>query len=57
MSANSSTPQQVDLLIHARWLIPVTEPGLVLESHSVAIKDQRIVAVRESQQARAEFHA
>jgi len=57
MSDQSPTPQQVDLLIHARWVIPMTGAGNVLESHSVAIKDQRIVAVCDSQQARADFHA
>lgn len=57
MSDNSSPPQQVDLLIHARWLIPMTGSGNVHEFHSVAIKDQRIVGICASAQARADFHA
>lgn len=57
MSANSATPQHVDLLIHARWIIPMSTPGLVLESHSVAIDRQRIVAVCDRQDASTRFRA
>ena len=35
----------VDLLIEARWIIPVTPAGCVLENHAVAIDQGRIVAV------------
>lgn len=51
MSAGSSdthalsTPRAVDLLIEARWVIPVEPHGVVLESHAVAIEADRIVAI------------
>ena len=35
----------VDLLIEARWIIPVIPAGCVLENHAVAIDQGRIVAV------------
>lgn len=42
---NTSALQLIDLLIHARWVIPVEPHGAVLEHHAVAIDDGRIVAV------------
>ncbi len=41
----SSNPESIDLLIDARWVIPVNPPKRVLEHHSVAVRDGRIVAV------------
>lgn len=38
-------PQAVDLLIHARWIIPVIPAGITLENHSLAIRDGRIAGV------------
>jgi len=35
----------IDLLIEARWIVPVEPAGKVLENHAVAIDDGRIVAV------------
>ena len=37
--------QPVDLIIHARYVIPVEPPGVVLEHHSIAIDSGRIVAL------------
>ena len=34
--------EQVDLLLHARWVIPVVPENQVLEHHSLAIRDGRI---------------
>ncbi|HET6588504.1 MAG TPA: amidohydrolase family protein, partial [Oleiagrimonas sp.] len=40
-----TAPQPVDLLIEARWVIPIEPEGVVLEHHAVAVKGERIVAV------------
>jgi 5-methylthioadenosine/S-adenosylhomocysteine deaminase len=44
-------------LIHARWVLPVEPEGVVLEHHSVAVRDGRIEAVLPSPQASARFGA
>lgn len=38
-------PQAADLVIDARWVVPVEPDGVVLEAHSVAVHAGRIVAV------------
>lgn len=40
-----SAPQSVDLLISARWVIPVEPHGAVLEHHAVAVHEGRIMSV------------
>ena len=40
-----SNPESIDTLIDARWVIPVNPAGRVLDDHSVAVRDGRIVAV------------
>lgn len=47
---------QVDLLIHADWVIPVAPDG-VLEHHSIAIKDGRITAIVPRSEAETQFTA
>ena len=42
---------QVETLIHARWVIPVEPRDTVLDNHSIAIADGRIVAVLPSSEA------
>ncbi|HMM77548.1 MAG TPA: TRZ/ATZ family hydrolase [Gammaproteobacteria bacterium] len=37
--------QQVDQLIHARWVIPVEPAGEVLPAHTLLVRDGRIAAV------------
>ena len=37
--------ENIDILIEARWVIPVEPDGTVLEQHAVAIANGRIVAV------------
>src|SRR5260370_28691916 len=49
--------QAVDLLISARWVIPVEPAGAVLDDHSVAVAEGRIVAVLPSGEARQRFEA
>ena len=45
-----------DLLIHADWLIPVEQPG-VLDHHSIAISDGRIAAIAPRDEARQQIDA
>ena len=47
--------QQCDTLIDARWCVPVEPAGRVLERHSVAVKDGRIVALLPTAEAQARF--
>ena len=47
--------QPVDCLIDARWVIPVEPEGKVLDHHSVAVNEGRIVAVLPTADASALF--
>ncbi|NMG63512.1 TRZ/ATZ family hydrolase [Azoarcus indigens] len=49
--------ERADLLIHARWIVPVEPADLVLEQHSIAINDGRILALLPQQQARQRYLA
>ena len=49
--------EAIDLLIDARWVIPVNPAGRVLEHHSVAVRDGRILAVQPAAAAHAAYHA
>src|SRR6267154_760227 len=49
--------QAVDLLISARWVIPVEPAGAVLDDHCVAVAGGRIVAVLPSGEAQQRFEA
>src|SRR6266576_2467492 len=49
--------QTVELLIDARWVIPVEPAGAVLDDHSVAVTAGRIVAVLPSGEAAQRFEA
>lgn len=52
---NQSTPQSVDLLIEARWVVPVEPHGVVLEQHAVVVDKDLIVAVLPIVDARATY--
>jgi len=39
------TPRPVDLMIEARWVVPVEPHAMVLENHAVVVQDERIVAL------------
>ena len=39
------SPLQIDLLIHARWVIPANGTQSVLEDHSIAVHEGRITSV------------
>ncbi len=49
--------ENVDILITARWVIPVEPAGVVLNSHSVAVRGGCIVAVLPSGEAAQRFTA
>ncbi len=45
----------VDLLLTARWIIPVEPDGVTLEHHALAITGGRIAAILPANQARARY--
>jgi 5-methylthioadenosine/S-adenosylhomocysteine deaminase len=49
--------QQIDTLIHARWIIPVEPDDRVLDNHSLAIHEGRILAILPRQQAEQAYTA
>lgn len=48
---------EADYLIHPEWLVPMTETGLVLTGHSLAVKGNRIVAVGLTESVSMQCHA
>lgn len=49
--------QNVDTLIHARWIIPVEPEHTVYEQHSLAIHDGRIEEILPTPEARAKYQS
>jgi len=49
--------ENVDLIINARWVVPVDQANQVLEHHSLVINDGRIVDLIPQQQATEKYHA
>jgi len=47
--------EPVDVLIHARWVLPVEPYGVVHEHHALALRAGRIVASLPSEQARERY--
>jgi len=45
------SPDTADVIVSARWLLPVEPAGLVLENHAVAVTAGRIVAVVPCEEA------
>ncbi|HKS94229.1 MAG TPA: amidohydrolase family protein [Gammaproteobacteria bacterium] len=46
-----------DLVIHARWVIPVEPEGAILEQHAIVVRDGRILALLPGVEARRQYHA
>lgn len=46
-----------DLVLHARWVIPVEPDGAILENHALVVRDGRIQALLPSDAARRQFQA
>ena len=57
MKARKMAPTPIDLLIDARYIIPVEPFNTTLEHHSVAIRGGRIVDIIPSDQARLQYAA
>jgi len=53
----ANPPRPADLLISARYIVPVEPAGRVLEDHCVVIREGRIVAVAPSHAARRDYLA
>ena len=51
------TPESCDLLIEARYVVPIAPRGVVLEHHAVAVRDGAIVALLPIEEARRLFTA
>ncbi len=49
--------QSADLIINARWIIPVEPEGLVLQHHSLVVRDEVIVAILPTANALQVFSA
>ena len=49
--------KNVDLIIHARWVIPVDAKQSVLEHHSVVVNDGRIVALIPPRKSETEIYS
>ncbi len=50
-------PNSIDLLLTARWVIPVEPEGAVLEQHALAVDQGRIIALLPEAQAAERFEA
>ena len=48
---------KIDLLINARWVIPVEPDGKVLDHHSIAIRDGKIIKVLPTADAEKKYQA
>ena len=44
MTSSPTPADNIDLLIEARWIIPVRPFGVTLENHAVAVSGGNIVA-------------
>lgn len=54
---NISMKQTVDLIIEARWLVPIIPKYTLLEHHAVVIKTGQIVAICPITDAHQQYHA
>ena len=48
-------PQPVDLMIEARWVVPVEPHAVVLENHAVVVQEERVVALLPIAEARLAY--
>lgn len=47
----------IDTMLHARWVIPVSEGDPCLEHHSIAIHEDRILDILPTETAKHSYHA
>lgn len=52
-----TSPNDIDVLISARWILPITVMNEILLDHCVAIKNQRIIDILPQQEAQKKYHA
>jgi len=52
---NSTSPVAADMVIEARWIIPVEPAGVVLENHAVALADGKILGVLPRDEIHRQF--
>ena len=59
MSSNQApeSRQKVDTIIQTKWLIPMTDKGLVLENHSLIIQHNLIREILPNNEAEKYFHS
>lgn len=49
--------QTVEMLIHARWIVPIVPKNSFLENHSIAIDHGKIVAIMPTYEAKKQYNA
>ncbi|KKM77457.1 hypothetical protein LCGC14_1369880 [marine sediment metagenome] len=49
--------ENVDLIIHSRWIVPVTDSATILQNHAIVVKDSRIVALLPQAEAKQQYVA
>lgn len=49
--------QNIDTLIHAKWIVPIVPRNQVLEYHSIAIHNGKIIAVLPTESAKQQYSA
>lgn len=49
--------QEVDTIIHARWLVPMSQKGLILKDHSLIIQQQMIREILPTKDAEKYFQS
>lgn len=54
-AASNSVSQRIDALIHPRWTVPVEPSVELVEGHSVAVDEGRILAILPDEQARERY--
>jgi len=54
-SGSSSEGLEADFLIHPEWLVPMTQKGLVMTGQSIAILQNKIVAIGDSDKLKKQY--
>ncbi|OHC37188.1 MAG: N-ethylammeline chlorohydrolase [Rhodanobacter sp. RIFOXYA1_FULL_67_6] len=52
---SQTAPEPVDLMIEARWVVPVEPHAVVLENHAVVVQEERVVALLPIAEARLAY--
>ncbi len=54
-SGSHQESREADFILHPKWLVPMTEKGLVLSDHSLAIQGNKIVAIEPCESLKNTF--